>query len=173
MLFQLLPMPRLQHILRTLGANLPSTSASSECNTSPSSARGGGRCWSLSPHSWSLTGDRGGLEAEDRLKAEQDWQQDRCWRRWHRCPGPRERAGACPCHRPLVKVTLSVAASVSPEICFGGSVVNQRAGPEANTLPQGLSSHWIPCGPWRQGRAVEVSRNRRLRGGEASPSGLE
>lgn len=79
----------------------------------------------------------------------------------------RLRAGACACHRPLLKVTLSVAASVSPEICFGGSVVNQRAGPEANTPLQGLSSHWIPCGPWRQGRAVEVSRNRRLRGGGA------
>lgn len=79
----------------------------------------------------------------------------------------RLRAGACACHRPLVKVKLSVAASVSPEVCFGGSVVNQRAGPEANTPLQGLSSHWIPCGPWQQGRAVEVSRNWRLRGGEA------
>lgn len=36
------------------------------------------------------------------------------------------------CRGPLLKVTLSVAASVSPEICLGCSVVDEVSGPEAN-----------------------------------------
>lgn len=68
----------------------------------------------------------------------------------------RLRAGACSCDRPLVKVTLSVATSVSPEICFGGSVVHQRAEPEAKLPSQDLSSHWILCWPWWLSRGMEV-----------------
>lgn len=39
------------------------------------------------------------------------------------------------CCGPLVKVMLSVAASVSPEICLGCSVVDEISGSEANPPP--------------------------------------
>lgn len=49
-------------------------------------------------------------------------------------PGGEDSASqmACSCCGPLVKVTVSDAASVSPEICLGCSVVDEISGPEAN-----------------------------------------
>lgn len=49
-------------------------------------------------------------------------------------PGGGDSTGqmGCSCRGPLVKVTLSVAASASPEICLGCSVVDEISGPEAN-----------------------------------------
>lgn len=60
---------------------------------------------------------------------------------------------------PSIKVTLYVTASVSPEICFGCSVVDQVSGPEANppllrpeqscVVPGGQMGWWKGmCGGW-------------------------
>lgn len=52
-------------------------------------------------------------------------------------PGGGDSTGqmGCSCRGPWVKVTLSVAASVSPEICLGCSVVDEVSGREANPHP--------------------------------------
>ena len=52
------------------------------------------------------------------------------------------------CRGPLVKVMLSVAVSVSPEICLGCSVVNEISGPEANPPLLGPEQFCVVPGDW-------------------------
>lgn len=87
--------------------------------------------------------------------------------KWHQDPGLGERTGprlmAHSCGGPSIKVTLYVTASASPEICFGCSVVDQLAQPEANpphlrpgescVVPGGRVGPWVGGGDvWWQGK---------------------
>lgn len=73
-------------------------------------------------------GTRREVEDEDWLRAERARERDQCWGKWPQGPGLGERTGtrlvASSCQGSSIKVMPDVTASVSPEMCFGCSVVD-------------------------------------------------